>query len=59
MLPLLAIPALAQAGLGGIQALTSGRGAAEKDFENFAKKRPLAKASPTLENYYQKTLFVK
>jgi hypothetical protein len=55
MLPLL-IPALAQAGLGAYQALTSGRGAAERDFESFAKKRPLAKASPTLENYYQKTL---
>jgi hypothetical protein len=55
MLPLL-IPALAQAGLGAYQAATSGRGAAERDFENFAKKRPLAKASPTLENYYQKTL---
>lgn len=56
MLPLLAISALAQAGVGAYQALTSGRGAAERDFENFAKKRPLAKASPTLENYYQKTL---
>ena len=56
MLPLLAALSLGQAALGGIQALTSGRGAAEKDFENFAKKRPLAKASPTLENYYQKTL---
>lgn len=55
MLPLLAL-SLGQAALGGIQALTSGRGKAEKDFENFAKKRPLAKASPTLENYYQKTL---
>jgi len=52
----LAISALAQAGVGAYQALTSGRGAAERDFESFAKKRPLAKASPTLENYYQKTL---
>lgn len=55
-LPLLAISALAQAGVGAYQALTSGRKAAEKDFESFAKQRPLAKASPTLENYYQKTL---
>jgi hypothetical protein len=55
MLPLL-VPALAQAGIGVIQSATSGAGKAERDFENFAKKRPLAKASPTLENYYQKTL---
>lgn len=55
MLPLL-IPALAQAGIGAYQALTSGRKTAEKDFESFAKQRPLAKASPTLENYYQKSL---
>jgi hypothetical protein len=55
MLPLL-IPALAQAGIGAYQALTSGRGAAERDFESFAKQRPLAKASPTLENYYQQRL---
>ena len=56
MLPLLASLSLGQAALGGIQALTSGRGAAEKDFENFAKKRPLAKASPSLDNYYQQAL---
>ena len=55
MLPLLAL-SLVQAALGGIQALTSGRGAAERDFENFAKQRPLAKASPTLDNYYQQRL---
>jgi hypothetical protein len=55
MLPLL-IPSLAQAGLGAYQAATSGRGAAERDFENFAKKRPLAKESKSLNDYYQRTL---
>jgi hypothetical protein len=55
MLPLLAL-SLGQAALGGIQALTSGRGAAERDFESFAKKRPLAKESKSLNDYYQKTL---
>ena len=55
-LPLLAALSLGQAALGGIQALTSGRGAAEKDFESFAKKRPLAKSSASLDNYYQQVV---
>ena len=55
-LPLLAALSLGQAALGGIQALTSGRGAAEKDFESFAKKRPLAKSSASLDNYYQQAV---
>lgn len=55
MLPLL-VPALAQAGIGVIQAATSGAGKAERDFENFAKKRPVAAESKSLNDYYQRSL---
>jgi hypothetical protein len=55
MLPLL-VPALAQAGIGAIQAATSGAGKAERDFENFAKKRPVAAESKSLNDYYQRSL---
>ncbi|NBQ17818.1 hypothetical protein EBU24_05880 [bacterium] len=55
MLPLL-VPALAQAGIGAIQAATSGAGKAQKDFENFAKKRPVAEESKSLNDYYQRSL---
>lgn len=55
MLPLL-IPALAQATIGGIEAATSGAGAAQRDFENFSKTRPIAQRSKTLDDYYQRRL---
>ena len=55
MLPLLA-PALAQAGIGVLQAATSGAGKAQRDFENFAKKRPVAAESKSLNDYYQRSL---
>jgi len=52
MLPLL-IPAAAQFGLGLVQSLTSGAGAAQSNFEKFAKQRPLAQRSKSLDEYYQ------
>lgn len=55
MLPLL-VPALAQAGIGVIQSATSGARKAERDFENFAKKRPVAVESKSLNDYYQRSL---
>ena len=55
MLPLL-VPALAQAGIGVLQAATSGAGKAQRDFENFAKKRPVAAESKSLNDYYQRSL---
>ena len=55
MLPLL-VPALAQAGIGVLQAATSGAGKAQRDFENFAKKRPVAAESKSLNDYYQRSI---
>ena len=55
MLPLL-VPALAQAGIGVLQAATSGAGKAQRDFENFAKKRPVAVESKSLNDYYQRSI---
>ena len=55
MLPLL-VPALAQAGIGVLQAATSGAGKAQRDFENFSKKRPVAAESKSLNDYYQRSL---
>jgi hypothetical protein len=55
MLPLL-VPALAQAGIGVLQAATSGAKKAERDFESFAKKRPVAAESKSLNDYYQRSL---
>jgi hypothetical protein len=55
MLPLLALT-LGQAALGGIQALTSGRGARERELESFAKQSPLYKGSKSVDDYYQEAL---
>ena len=55
MLPLL-VPALAQAGIGVLQAATSGAGKAQRDFENFAKKRPVAAESKSLNDYYSRLI---
>jgi len=55
MLPLLAAT-LGQVALGAYQSATSGAGAAEKDFENFAKQNPLAQRSKSLDDYYQQAL---
>jgi hypothetical protein len=55
MLPLL-IPSLVQAGLGAYQALTSGAKGAQNDFESYAKQRPLAQESKSLNDYYQEAL---
>ena len=55
-LPLLAALSLGQAALGAFQSATSGRKRAEKDFESFAKQRPLAKPSASLDNYYQQAV---
>lgn len=55
MLPLLAIAGI-QAGLGAIQAATSGRGQRERDLENYAKASPLYKGSKSVDDYYQEAL---
>ena len=55
MLPLLAAT-LGQVALGAYQTATSGAGAAEKDFESFAKQNPLAKRSKSIDDYYQQAL---
>jgi hypothetical protein len=55
-LPLLAALSLGQAALGAFQSATSGRKKAERDFESFAKQRPLAKSSASLDNYYQQAV---
>jgi hypothetical protein len=55
MLPLLAAT-LGQVALGALQTATSGAGAAQKDFESFAKQNPLAKRSKSIDDYYQQAL---
>ena len=55
-LPLLAALSLGHAALGAFQSATSGRKKAERDFESFAKQRPLAKSSASLDNYYQQAV---
>jgi len=55
MLPLVAI-SLAQAGLGALQAATSGRGARERELEKYAKQSPLYKGSKSVDDYYQEAM---
>jgi hypothetical protein len=55
MLPLLALTA-AQAGLGAIQAATSGASARERELESYAKTSPLYKGSKSIDDYYQQAL---
>ena len=55
MLPLLAIT-LAQAGLGALQAATSGRGEREKELDRYARQSPLYKGSKSVDDYYQEAL---
>ena len=55
MLPLLALTA-AQAGLGAIQAATSGASARERELESYAKRSPLYKGSKSIDDYYQQAL---
>ena len=55
MLPLLAIT-LAQAGLGALQAATSGRGERERELEKYARQSPLYKGSKSVDDYYQEAL---
>ena len=55
MLPLLALT-LGQAALGGIQALTSGASARERELESYAKRSPLYKGSKSVDDYYQEAM---
>lgn len=41
---------------GGLQSAFSGRGAAEKDFESYAKQSPLYRGNPSIDQYYQEAL---
>ena len=47
---------LAQAGLGGLQAATSGAKAREKELDAYAKQSPLYKGSKSVDDYYQEAM---
>jgi hypothetical protein len=55
MSPLVAIT-LAQAGLGALQASTSGAKARERELEAYAKQSPLYKGSKSVDDYYQEAM---
>jgi len=55
MSPLVAIT-LAQAGLGALQAGTSGAKARERELDAYAKQSPLYKGSKSIDDYYQEAM---
>lgn len=57
-IPLLlaAAPAIAQSVMGGVQALTSGRKARERELEQLAGQSPLYKGNKSIEDYYGEAL---
>jgi len=55
-LPLLAGISLAQAGLGALQAGTSGAKARERELDAYAKQSPLYKGSKSIDDYYQEAM---
>jgi hypothetical protein len=55
-LPLLAAISLGQAGLGVLQAATSGAKARERELEAYAKQSPLYKGSKSIDDYYQEAM---
>jgi hypothetical protein len=55
-LPLLAAITLAQAGLGALQAGTSGAKARERELDAYAKQSPLYKGSKSIDDYYQEAM---